>query len=107
MVRQLQADVMGIDIQRPTMREKTALGVAFAAGFATAVWKEFDELREINEANSNTFKPRTDEAARTAGFELWTRAVTKAQGWIDVEDGADTDGDEDPQWLMVVVYIGT
>ena len=37
------------------MRETTALGAAIAAGFAVDVWKEFDELKEINQKDRMVF----------------------------------------------------
>ena len=45
---QTQADLVGIPIIRPKMRETTALGAAIAAGFASGVWKSFDELKQVN-----------------------------------------------------------
>lgn len=83
---------MGIDVDRPAMRETTALGAAIAAGFAVGVWKNVEELGMINREGRSTFSPRTDQASRDRGFELWTRAVNKAEGWIDVEDGTESDG---------------
>ena len=47
---QTQADLVAIPIIRPKMRETTALGAAIAAGFASGVWKTFDELKEVNTA---------------------------------------------------------
>jgi len=90
---QLQADIMGIDVDRPAMRETTALGAAIAAGFAVGVWKNVEELSMINKDCRSTFTPRTDQASRERGFELWARAVKKAEGWIDVDDGVESDAE--------------
>lgn len=70
------------------MRETTALGAAIAAGFAVGIWpNKFDDLKGINRENRTTFTPETDKETRRKLFELWERAVKKAQGWVDVEDG--------------------
>lgn len=90
---QLQADIMGIGVDRPAMRETTALGAAIAAGFAVGLWKNVEELSMINKDCRSTFSPRTDEASRERGFELWARAVKKAEGWIDADEGAESDAE--------------
>ncbi|KAI5841335.1 hypothetical protein DFP73DRAFT_480907 [Morchella snyderi] len=93
---QLQADIMGIDVDRPQMRETTALGAAIAAGFAVNVWQEFDELKNINREGRKTFTPSTTEEQRSGLFSLWEKAVKKAQGWVDNDalDAADDEEDE-------------
>ncbi|PWW77258.1 glycerol kinase [Tuber magnatum] len=80
---QLQADIMGINVDRPKMRETTALGAAIAAGFAVNVWKEFDGLKDINRDDHKTFSPTTDEGTREKWFNLWSKAVERSRGWVD------------------------
>ncbi|KAI9260129.1 hypothetical protein BY458DRAFT_516656, partial [Sporodiniella umbellata] len=41
---QIQADILGIGVDRPQMRETTALGAAIAAGLAIGLWKSIDQL---------------------------------------------------------------
>jgi glycerol kinase len=55
---QTQADILGIPINRPVMRETTALGAAIAAGIAVGVWKDFNELKEINRKDRTIFRPQ-------------------------------------------------
>ena len=43
---QLQADQLGVEVQRPKLVETTALGAAFLAGLGTGVWSSTDDLRE-------------------------------------------------------------
>src|SRR3954466_117409 len=43
---QLQADLLGVPVQRPEIVETTALGAAFMAGLGTGVWESTDELLE-------------------------------------------------------------
>ena len=80
---QIQADLLGISVERPEMRETTALGAAIAAGFAVGVWKSFDELLEINKENKSIFEPQYTEERREREMKLWNKAVEKSVGWIE------------------------
>src|SRR6201989_1529258 len=42
---QTQSDLSTILVERPKMRETTALGAAFAAGLAINMWKNLDDLK--------------------------------------------------------------
>jgi glycerol kinase len=55
------------------MRETTALGAAIAAGFAVDVWKEFDELKEINQKDRMVFKPNVGKEVGDKMFKKWGR----------------------------------
>ncbi|KAK3703644.1 Glycerol kinase [Vermiconidia calcicola] len=83
---QTQADLVGIPIIRPKMRETTALGAAIAAGFAAGVWKDFDELKEVNTAGQTIFEPKMDDASSKKMFKRWERAVQMSKGWLAEED---------------------
>lgn len=67
------------------MRETTSLGAAIAAGFAVDVWKEFEELQEINSEDHTIFKPQISNEASRKMFERWERAVEMSKGWLDSE----------------------
>lgn len=72
------------------MRETTALGAAIAAGFAVDVWKEFDELKEVNRTDRMVFKPQMSPQKSSQMYRRWTKAVEMSRGWLDaseVEDG--------------------
>ena len=71
---QLQSDIMGIDIVKPVITETTALGAAFAAGLATGVWKDFDEIKKIWKRES-TWKCQSTENWRISGYEKWRSAI--------------------------------
>ncbi|MGC8838521.1 MAG: glycerol kinase GlpK [Anaerolineae bacterium] len=77
---QLQADILGVPVVRPTVGETTALGAAYAAGLAAGVWKDLDALRQ-NWGVDRIFEPQWDEARREAGYRGWLRAVERARGW--------------------------
>jgi len=55
------------------MRETTALGAAIAAGFAVGVWKEFDELKEINQKDRMIFQPNISKEEGDKMFKKWGR----------------------------------
>jgi glycerol kinase len=78
---QLQADVLGVEVVRPTVRETTALGAAYAAGLATGLWTGLDELR-ANWGVDRVFEPRWDEARREEAYTEWKRAVARSRGWV-------------------------
>ena len=65
------------------MRETTSLGAAIAAGFAVDIWKEFDELKEINKEDRTTFKPQMTTGQSNGMYKRWERAVEMSKGWVD------------------------
>ncbi|EHY60868.1 Glycerol kinase [Exophiala dermatitidis] len=83
---QIQSDVAQIPVDRPRMRETTALGAAIAAGFAVGVWKSFDELKEINKEERFVFKPKISQRASDKMYNKWNKAVTMSKGWTTEED---------------------
>lgn len=87
---QTQADLVRIPVIRPKMSETTALGAAIAAGFATGVWKSFDELKEVNTKGQTVFEPQMDEASSKKMFGRWGRAVKMSKGWL-AEEGEEAE----------------
>ncbi|HEX7251665.1 MAG TPA: glycerol kinase GlpK [Thermoanaerobaculia bacterium] len=79
---QLQADVLGIPVVRPVVRETTALGAAYAAGLAAGVFESTAALRRLWKAD-RTFEPDWDTGRRESAFRSWKRAVERARGWIE------------------------
>jgi glycerol kinase len=78
---QIQADVMGIEITRPQIRETTALGAAYAAGLAVGFWSGTDEIRG-HWKQSKCWLPRTSSAARDLGFGQWRKAIERSLNWV-------------------------
>jgi glycerol kinase len=77
---QLQADVLGVDVVRPTMRETTSLGAAFAAGLAVGFWPSLDALRALWEADAG-WQPAMPAEEREAGYARWRKAVARTLDW--------------------------
>ncbi len=79
---QLQADIVGVPVVRPTVHETTALGAAYAAGLATGLWSGLDELR-ANWGVDRQFMPAWDETRRAEGYRGWKKAIERTHGWAE------------------------
>ena len=45
LLMQFQADIAGVTVRRPMIRETTALGAAYLAGLATDVWRDLNDIK--------------------------------------------------------------
>jgi glycerol kinase len=77
---QLQADQLGVPVERPQVVETTALGAAFLAGLGAGVWSSTDELRETWNLDRR-FDPQGDRDTADRAHAQWRRAVERAKGW--------------------------
>ncbi len=82
LLMQFQADVLGVPVIRPKVSETTALGAAYAAGYAVDFWKSTDEMRN-NWGVDKTWEPSEDDTARTSNFKMWKKAVTRTFDWVE------------------------
>ena len=82
---QFQADVLGVDVKRPTVRETTALGAAFLAGLAVGIWRDTCEIRSKWQYD-RVFEPAMDRSVRDKALRNWHRAVERCKNWIEPED---------------------
>jgi glycerol kinase len=82
LLMQYQADVLGVPVIRPSVRETTALGAAYAAGLATGFWTEMDDLRE-NWVQDKEWHPQMDLDQREAEYAQWKKAVSRTFNWLD------------------------
>ncbi|KAK1498553.1 glycerol kinase [Colletotrichum tamarilloi] len=79
---QSQADISGIRVDRPAMRETTALGAAIAAGLALGVWDELEDLKHVNQNGRKIFTPALDRETSQKMFKKWEQAVEMSRGWV-------------------------
>ncbi|MEU7427149.1 glycerol kinase GlpK [Streptomyces sp. NPDC040750] len=86
LLMQHQADVLGVPVIRPRVSETTCLGAAYAAGLATGVWDDLDELKSHWRKDAE-WTPAMDASTREREYGNWRRAVEKSFGWLE-EDGA-------------------
>jgi glycerol kinase len=77
---QLQADQLGVPVERPRIVETTGLGAAFAAGLGVGIWSSTDELKETW-ALDRRFDPSVERDAADAAHHRWRDAVDRAKGW--------------------------
>lgn len=70
------ADLTGTPVDRPAMRETTALGAAWLAGFAAGLYPSPEETARAWAAERR-FVPELDEGARAAALERWRDAVRR------------------------------
>jgi glycerol kinase len=78
---QIQSDILGIDVDRPSMKETTALGAAIAAGFAVGVWKSFSELDEVNSKDRTIFSPKVSKEESEQKYKTWQKAIERSLDW--------------------------
>jgi glycerol kinase len=77
---QLQADQLGVAVERPDTVETTALGAAFLAGLGVGIWSSTDELRATWNLDRR-FEPGADREKADAAHARWRDAVERAKGW--------------------------
>ncbi len=80
LLMQFQADVLGVPVVRPTVKETTALGAAYLAGLATGYWQSIDEIAVLWQID-RTFEPAMDRAKVEALMARWNKALERAKGW--------------------------
>jgi len=82
---QLQANLLGLPIERSAIAEITALGAAFLAGLAVGVWDDLDELKKLRRVDRR-FRPAMAANARSEMRRGWKRAVQRALDWVSPDD---------------------
>ncbi|KAF2074488.1 hypothetical protein CYY_004193 [Polysphondylium violaceum] len=78
---QIQSDILGLPVLKPTNLETTCFGAAFAAGMAVGVWKESMEFK-----TGMKFTPQLDENTKLKKIKGWHKAISKSINWIDLEE---------------------
>jgi glycerol kinase len=79
LLMQLQADQLGVPVERPVVAETTALGAGFLAGLATGVWSSPGELAAIWRLDRR-FDPAPGDDG-DAAYARWRAAVARSKGW--------------------------
>jgi glycerol kinase len=79
---QFQADVLGIPVERPVMRDTTVQGIAFAAGLGVGFWQSYEQLVSQRQVE-RVFYPQEDRQTMQANFHTWKKAVERAKHWVD------------------------
>lgn len=76
---QFQADILGVEVDRPAITESTALGAAYLAGLTAGVWT-LDEIKKVRKTEKK-FEPSIDKTAREKLYKGWQEAVKRTFNW--------------------------
>jgi glycerol kinase len=77
---QLQADILDVAVERPRVRETTALGAAGLAGLAIGFWPDVATFAD-RWSLDRRFEPALAPERRDGLLRGWRRAVERARGW--------------------------
>jgi glycerol kinase len=80
---QFQADMLGVEVLRPSVTETTGLGAAYLAGVGAGLWQPGDLGSRWR--LDRRFVPRMAPAAREAAQRGWRRAIERARAWAEPE----------------------
>jgi glycerol kinase len=82
LLMQLQADILGVPVVRPTITETTALGAAYLAGLAVGFWQGEAELAS-HWTVDRRFEPGMADGRREGLLHDWRRALERAGRWVE------------------------
>jgi len=77
---QFQSDILGVEVERPTSSETTALGAAYLAGLAVGIWKNESELSDAWKVGKK-FAVKMQEVNRHDLYNGWKKAVNAARAF--------------------------
>ncbi|MBS3682091.1 glycerol kinase GlpK [Ornithinibacillus massiliensis] len=71
---QFQSDILNVPVERPFIKETTALGAAYLAGLAVGFWESKEEI--ASQWNYDiVFEPQMEESKRENLYKGWKKAV--------------------------------
>jgi len=73
---QLQADLLGVPVDRPALVETTAAGAGFLAGIGAGFWSSHEALRDARR-RERLFEPAMPAPERDRLYDGWRRAVKR------------------------------
>lgn len=82
LLMQLQADHVGVPVERPCVTETTALGAAMLAGLGVGMWSDLQEVATVWQLDRR-FVPGDSQARHAAQqvHQRWQRAVQLCTRW--------------------------
>ncbi|MEG2660199.1 MAG: glycerol kinase GlpK [Oscillospiraceae bacterium] len=80
LLMQFQADITGVAVRRPMIRETTALGAAYLAGLATGVWKDKNDIKS-QWTLDKVYTPEMPKSEAERLVKGWNKAVERAKNW--------------------------
>lgn len=80
---QFQADILGVEVDRPAIVESTALGAAYLAGLKAGIWT-LEGIRKIRKTERK-FTPNLNQKERERLYARWQKAVERTFNWAKDE----------------------
>lgn len=80
LLMQIQADLLGVTVERPENIESTALGAAMMAGLGAGIWSGPAELQSIRKIDRQ-FPATLPAKERRARMSKWKKAIKRACHW--------------------------
>jgi glycerol kinase len=77
---QFQSDVLNVPVERPEVKETTALGAAYLAGLAVGYWESQEEIA-TQWKKDKVFTPNMGEEDRDSLYSGWKKAVNAARAF--------------------------
>ncbi|HEX8709166.1 MAG TPA: glycerol kinase GlpK [Pyrinomonadaceae bacterium] len=77
---QFQADILGVPVEVPLIKETTSLGAAYLAGLAVGFWESREEL-DAKWKLDRRFEPGLGAQERDLLYERWLKAVERSKNW--------------------------
>jgi glycerol kinase len=78
LLMQIQADLLGVTVTRPSNPETTVLGATYLAGLAVGYWPDQETIAKQWQADRR-FTPAIDENERRARHAGWSQALARAR----------------------------
>jgi len=76
---QLQADILGINVERHSTEQVTSLGIAYLAGLAVGYWEDEAEIKKLKKRGT-VFIPNNDNTEIQERFEKWKKIIDAVRG---------------------------
>ncbi len=80
LLMQIQADLLGVPVVRPRVRETTALGAAYHAGLAVGFWEDEAQIASLW-SRDRAFEPLASRDEAESRLAQWRRAVERSRDW--------------------------
>ncbi|MFS0821656.1 glycerol kinase GlpK [Bacillus sp. 1P02SD] len=71
---QFQSDIINVPVERPNIKETTALGAAYLAGLAVGFWESKEEITK-QWSKETAFQPKLEDEERNKLYNGWKKAV--------------------------------
>ena len=80
LLMQIQADILGLPVERPVVLETTSLGAALLAGLAVGFFSDEAAVADARRVERR-FEPAVDAESRRRLLATWRDAVDRSKNW--------------------------